>query len=433
MKRALLGTTALMGAGLAGLGWAAHPAAAAEPIKLTVGGFFREAYQLVLDDDHSGPENTDQEAGDDHSDDGFFNDAEVHFMGRTVLDNGLEVGARIELEGENDDDQIDEAWVYFAGGFGEFRIGSDDEALANSCILPPGGTANFSAFSPNQWGANAHGFFPFAASSNSACTGVDDKSDAQKIIYFSPVFYGFQLSASYTPNPASEDHVDGVGPHLGMPVKDTNNNNFPPFNKTDMAADADASVYLTYTYDHSNWGFTWGGGASWEMGKDSADGRDFHDQDFYQTGLSVYIDRFSIGGVFEYYNDIGFPGTADFDFIDFDAGQHFDRWVAGGGIAYQWDAWTFGVQYSYRKDIFKDDSATFFNIDSKTTQVQQRAVATVNYVLGTGINLDAEVAYTWRDQDPEHDPDVFSPFSFFSNEDDDYNAWEFGIGTALTF
>jgi predicted porin len=416
MKRALLGTTALMGAGLVGLGWAAHPVAAAEPIKLSVGGFFREAYQLVLDDDGSGPENTDQEAGDDHSDDGFFNDAEIHFMGRTVLDNGLEIGARIELEGENDNDQIDEAWVYFSGGFGEFRIGSDDEALANSCILPPGGTANFSAFSPNQWGANAHGFFPFAASSNSACTGVDDKSDAQKIIYFSPVFYGFQLSGSYTPNPKSEDHIDGVGPHIGMPPKVT-------VGTDDPEADSDASVYLTYTYDGSNWGFTWGGGASWEMGTDSTEFVNFDDEDFYQTGLTFYFDRFSIGGVFEYYNNIGFPGQSDFDFIDLDFGQSLDRWVAGGGISYQWDAWTFGAQYSYRKDTFKQHS---FGFDTKLEQVQQRAVATVNYVLGTGINLDAEVAYTWRDQDPEALPS-------FSGDDDDYDALEFGLGTALTF
>jgi hypothetical protein len=413
MRRVLLGTTALLGAGLSALGFAA-PAAADSPIQLTVGGFFREAYMVVLDDDESGPENFEQEPGDEHSDDGFFNDAEIHFSGRTVLDNGLEVGARIELEGETDEDQIDEAWVYFAGGFGEVRIGSDDDALENSCILPPGGTANFSAFSPNQWGANAFGFFPFSAASNGACIGVDDKSDAQKIIYFSPVFYGFQLSASYTPNPRAEDHTDGAGPHVGMPVKVTVGD--------DPEADSDASVYLTYTYQGMNWGVTWGGGGSWEMGKDSSEFANFDDQDFYQTGLTVSIDRFSIGGVFEYYNDIGFPGESGFDSIGFDFGRHWDRWVAGGGISYAWDAWTFGAQYSYREDTFKEHS---FGFDSKETLVQQRAVATVNYVLSTGINLDAEFAYTWRDKDPDD--------LFVGGSDDDYSAMEFGLGTAITF
>src|SRR4030095_2287266 len=110
MTRAtLLGSTALFVAGLM-----ANTAMAADGIKLGVGGFFREAYMVTFDDDSEG------ELGNERNTDGFFNDAEIHFTGSTVLDNGLEVGARVELEGEDDDsDQIDEAWVYFSGGFGE--------------------------------------------------------------------------------------------------------------------------------------------------------------------------------------------------------------------------------------------------------------------------------------------------------------------------
>src|SRR6185436_16424129 len=153
MKR-LLGSTGLVTAGLA-MGGALIPlgtATAEEPIRLTVGGYFKSAYQVVIDDDSDGEEFG--EPGNEGNTDGFFSDSEIHFTGSTVLDNGLEVGARVELEGETDEDQVDEAWVWFSGGFGEVRIGSDDDALANSCIVPPGGTANFSAFSPNQWGGN---------------------------------------------------------------------------------------------------------------------------------------------------------------------------------------------------------------------------------------------------------------------------------------
>jgi predicted porin len=405
MKRALLGTTALIGASLC----ASAPAAAESPIQLSVGGFFRTAYMVVLDDDNSQFDSFNPEPGDDKAEDGVFSDAEIHFVGRTVLDNGLEVGARVELEGEDDStDQIDEAWIWFAGGFGEVRIGSDDEALANSCILPPGGTANFSAFSPNQWGANSLNATPIGAVSNSACTGVDDKSDSQKIIYFSPLIHGFQLSASYTPNPDSETHGDGVGAHIGMPPK--------TFGTANPDADSDASVYLTYSYQGRDWGLTWGGGASWEMGTDSTDFIDFKDQDFYQTGLNIDIGRFSIGGVFEYYNDIN-----SFDFIGFDSGTKLDAWVAGGGIAYNYRAWTFGAQYSYREDTFR----VLSNFgDNTIEQVQQRAVATVNYALGPGINLDGEVGYTWRDRDPE---------SGLVETDDDYDGLELGIGTALSF
>ena len=405
MKRALLGTTALIGASLG----AAAPAAAESPIQLSVGGFFRTAYMVVLDDDDSGPENSFQEPGDDKAEDGVFSDAEIHFVGRTVLDNGLEVGARVELEGEDDaNDQIDEAWMWFAGGFGEVRIGSEDEALANSCVLPPGGTANFSAFSPNQWGANSLNSFPFGTVSNSACTGVDDKSDAQKLVYFSPLFYGFQLSGSYTPNPGSETHGDGVGAHLGMPAK--------IFGTENPDADNDASVYLTYSYQGRDWGLTWGGGGSWEMGTDSTDFVDFEDQDFYQTGLNLDIGRLSIGGVLQYYHDLN-----SFNALTSDFTQDQNAWVAGGGVSYAYRAWTFGAQYSYRQDTFRQHSGAF---DFKQEQVQQRAVGTINYALGPGINLDGEVGYTWRDFDPD---------TLFVEGDDDYDGLELGIGTAVSF
>src|SRR5687767_3468722 len=262
MQKRLLATTALAGAA----SLSTTPALAADGIRLTVGGFFKTAYMVVIDDDDE------FELGNETNTDGVFSDAEIHFTGSTVLDNGLEVGARVELEGEDDTspdgdgDQIDEAWIWFSGGFGELRMGSDDEALANSCVLPPGGTANFSAFSPNQWGANSLNEAPFGNVSNSACTGVDDRGDAQKIIYFSPLFHGFQLSASYTPNPDAERHGDGVGTHIGMPPKGFDDD----FSEEDADADSDASVYLTYSHQGNDWGFTWGGGASWEIGTDDS-------------------------------------------------------------------------------------------------------------------------------------------------------------------
>src|SRR5687767_14546849 len=103
MRILLLGSTALIGAGLA---VASQPASAADGIKLGVGGYFRTAYMAVFDDDSEG------EPGNETNTDGVFSDAEIHFTGSTVLDNGLEVGARVELEGEDDEDQIDEAWIY---------------------------------------------------------------------------------------------------------------------------------------------------------------------------------------------------------------------------------------------------------------------------------------------------------------------------------
>jgi hypothetical protein len=386
MKKVLLGTTALLGAGIV-----ASPSFAADGIKLGVGGYFKEAYMVVFDDDSEG------ELGNEHNTDGFFNDAEVHFTGSTVLDNGLEVGARIELEGENDSDQIDEAWIYFSGGFGEVRIGSDDDALANACIVPPGGTGNFSAFSPNQWGANAAsevvGFG--GLTSNSVCSGVDDSGDAQKIIYITPNFAGFQLTASYTPNGGDQNHTDGVGPHIGMPVN------------SDAESRHNFSVYGTYSFDGDGWGLTAGLGGSWEGHVEQQPGPDRDEQQFYQGALNFTFGNFAVGGVFEYYKNggPGFVGTTD----DVDN----DVWVAGGGISYTMDAWTVGAQYSHQD---ADNDSPDFGV------TQDRAVLTGNYAMGPGINIDGELGYTWIDTDPEDDDGL-----------DDYQAFEIGIGTNITF
>ena len=383
MKKVLLGTTALLGAGLV-----ASPAFAADGIKLGVGGFFKSAYMVVFDDDSEG------EIGNERNTDGFFQDAEVHFTGSTVLDNGLEVGARIELEGENANDQIDEAWIYFSGGFGEVRIGSDDDALANACIVPPGGTGNFSAFSPNQWGANT-------VTSNVVCSGVDDKGDAQKIVYITPSFAGFQLTLSYTPNGGDEDHIDGVGPHLGMPTN------------TDAESRHNVAAYATYSFEGDGWGLTAGAGASFEGHVEQQPGEDFDEQDFYQAGLNLTFGNFAVGGVFEYFHDLlDGPGVGGSDSID--------QWVAGGGISYTFDAWTVGLQYSH---LDRENDG-----DSLTTDLQQdRAVITGNYAMGPGINIDAEIGYTWVDTDPE---DAVNDDGFIV---DDYQALEIGIGTNITF
>ena len=398
VKQRLLGTTTLLGFGLATM----TPALASDGIKLTVGGFFREAYMVVIDDDAEG------QFGNEQNTDGFFNDAEIHFVGSTVLDNGLEVGARVELEGETDEDQIDEAWVWFSGGFGEIRIGSDDEALANACVTPPGGTANFSAFSPNQWGANGAGFaldFVGGPFSNSVCTGVDDQFDAQKILYISPIFAGFQLTASYTPGGFSETHDDGSGPHIGMPRRffSDSRNNF--------------SVYGTYEYAGDGWGLTAGLGGSWEGHVQDVAIQGIDEQDFYQAGLNLAIGDFGIGVVGEFYNDFATQITAT-------NGFDIDLWIVGVGASYTADAWTFGAQYSHRDADHDITNSTEDGFDFQ----EDRVVLTANYALGPGINVDGEIGYTWMDLDPEA-----SSFDFLEQDADDYDALEFGIGTAISF
>jgi predicted porin len=205
-----------------------------------------------------------------------------------------------------------------------------------------------------------------------------------------------------------ETHINNGGPHLGMPSSDFD------------VADADLSAYLTYSYEGDGWGVTWGGGGSWEVNLDGPPDVgpfevDVNEQDFYQTGLSVTIGQFAIGAAFEYQNDV-----ANLDAKPF-VEQELDIWTAGGGVSYTHDAWVFGLQYSYREVDFVIVAP---GIDEHTEIIQQRAVATVNYALGSGIRIDGEIGYSWVDLDPE---------TSLIGEDPDYDGLEFGIGSSFTF
>ena len=409
MKRALLGTSALLGVGII-----VNPALAEEPIHLTIGGYYKAAYMGISDDNGVLDDDDDEnpQLGHNTNRDGLFSDAEIHFLGSTVLDNGLEVGVQIELEGEDQFDQVDEAYVWFGGGFGELRIGSDDEALHKACVIPPGGSSNFSAFSPNQWAANTGGLMSAFAGfgDNSICTGVDGSTDAQKIIYTSPVFGGFQLTASYTPNGGDETHGDGVGTHVGMPVH------------TPGESRHNTSVALNYGYEGDDWGLAASLGGSWEGHKEEDNeffggNVNFGEQDFYQAGINLFIGNFAIGVGGEIYHDlvdIRFEGET----------ITTDSWVAGVGMSYAYDAWIFGAQYSHREDEF----AISVDEGDEVDLSQDRVIGTATYLLGPGMNLDASVAYTWLDADPE-------AVLLFDDSGglDDYQAIEVGVGATLTF
>ena len=378
MKRLFLGSTALVGvASLAGA--ASSEARAADGVKLDVGGFFNVVYQGVFDRKRDG------HFGNHRTVDGINHNGEVWFKGETVLDNGLTVGAQVELEAENADDQIDQAYVYWQGGFGRFQVGSQDKAIANYCLLPPGATANFSAFSPNAWGSND------PIGSNAAC--VDTEGDNQGIVYASPKFAGFQLWVSYTPSNNAEDYTQAGVNGAGTPLN------------TDGTAHHSVSTYATYGYESENWGLNWGGGGSWQTEFNGAGANDGRSAD-YQTGLNLTLGNFGIGGVLEYYDQGGSDNNA---------------YVAGGGLSYALDPWTIGLQGSHGH--YNGESAFTFTANPGGSRDLNRVIATGQYDLAPGVTLDGEIGYTW-----------FHDSGDGATEDtDSYRAYDIAIGSAFSF
>ena len=85
MKRALLGSTALVAVGLCAAG-----AIAADGVKLTIGGYYHAAAGGIAGDDFSASSGVDE---DDLRDYAFKQNVEITFSGESVLGNGLTVGA----------------------------------------------------------------------------------------------------------------------------------------------------------------------------------------------------------------------------------------------------------------------------------------------------------------------------------------------------
>jgi predicted porin len=193
MKKILLGTSAIVGASVL----LAAPVWAAEKPKLEMSGYLRfEAWGA--DQDLQGPNRRDYSFKTD--------DAEIHFKGSAVADNGLTYGFKVELA-EGGADGVagyDEAGIFLSGGWGRLDLGSDD-AVHNNYKM---GAYAISADKDGAWdGSNL-----FATGNNRAFIGTDffGGDDGNKITYTTPSFGGFTVGVSLTPG-TNESMNSGLG------------------------------------------------------------------------------------------------------------------------------------------------------------------------------------------------------------------------------
>jgi outer membrane protein OmpU len=208
MRKILLGTTALVAAGVIGA------ADAQAKFDVTVRGNYTIGYGFVNEDDDAG------ESGDGRQNQAINQDVEVHFRFEQTLDNGLVAGGRVELEGAthngNPDttasfsqnaDQIDERWGYLRGGFGELRFGDEDDARKLKSYAAPEASGIFGVNSP--YFSFNNGAAGQVTSTNTTFPNVEN--DSAKVIYFTPSFGGFQLAVSYAPDATQDRFQGGTG------------------------------------------------------------------------------------------------------------------------------------------------------------------------------------------------------------------------------
>ena len=171
MKKILLGTTALVSAGLLAQ-QAQADASVSVSGSATVGMYVAGGSS---DKDQTGLE--------------FKQDAGVTFNGSTTLDNGLDVGFSLGTETGK------ETVINVEGGFGKIALGLAHSAAKVGQKSGPWVNSFFSANSGTVSQTDVN------SSLVNATTSLGDVAgETNSMMYFSPAFSGFSFSVSYTPD-----------------------------------------------------------------------------------------------------------------------------------------------------------------------------------------------------------------------------------------
>lgn len=199
MNKALLLQTALVASVTLSVADIAAAQSKAQPLAVTVGGYFTEVIKL-RDDDNS-PTTTGLRST------AVSPDAEIYFNIRGVLDNGTVVGGRVELEAASDADQIDERYMFIErNDIGRAEFGSTDRTSSKMVYAAPVAIPGYGTIDPT--GSIAVTDAPGGARTSGNLTKFAGIDDAEGInLYTSANRYfgskagkGLQLGVSYTPD-----------------------------------------------------------------------------------------------------------------------------------------------------------------------------------------------------------------------------------------
>jgi len=316
MNKFLLGTTALAVAAAFTV-----PAMAAEHLQLHLRGYHIGSISYT-DGDESisyrnydggtlyGSGNTGNILGD-YNKTNFGSDSEVHFIGSTTLDNGLEVTFHAELELEDDGaakdnpDNIDEVYVQFDGGFGRVQFGQQDGVIDQTHVHEP---STFAGHAVNDVSRGNQDPFRPLENPNLIQTTGDFTTDWIKIIYFTPSMNGLQLGVSYTPNPCRN-----AAGYAGCVYEDFGRNYW--------------EVSGTFETDVNNIGLELSAG----YGQGESGGASEKPQEL-SLGANVSFGGFTVGGA---YGDRNTIGDSTYDRTDWSA-----------GVTYETGPWGFNLNYA---------------------------------------------------------------------------------------
>lgn len=342
MKKLLYGSTALVGASFAMTG-----AANAQGIELGVGGYMNNFFGFgEVDSDTAQPNST-----------GHFSDGEIVFEGEATLDNGISVGAQVQLESFSSGDQIDENYAWVQGSFGRLQLGSENTAAYLMQVGAPGAGVPINSgwitvFTAPPAGQTAAFRHP------SVSTFGDFGNDENTATYFTPRLGGFQLGVSY------QAALSGTGEGANFPATQDENSG----EGTDGV-----SIGANFSQSFSGVDVALGGGYRTILDENPGAFGDSPEQ--YSAGLNVGFAGFTVGGSFLIENSDA-PGGGDSP----TDGHSFDA-----GASYATGPWTVAVTY------LQSEVAGTSGVDDDEMWTAQGAI---EYALGPGIATSFSVMHT---------------------------------------
>lgn len=343
MKKFLAGTTALVAASVI----AGH-AQAADPIKLSVGGFMNTFVGYV--DFEEITNGATPGANEDYADVLVSMDTELYFRGSTKLDNGLTVAVNIDVEADRDgdtgDDQDDVFLAVSSDTLGMVELGATKSPVYDMMVKAPSAGIGLSDSTAGDF-ANPTGYF--SALTDDVKYGV--AADGHKVNYFTPNLAGFQAAFSYGLIPTSANAAGGV----------------------DLSTAAnDYQTGATLAYSGEIAGVSLSASAGHQRRENGGDGGQADDAEIISVyGAKVGFAGFEFGGGYNKVDDLGNLRGRDATIWDL-------------GVSYATGPYAVSLGYVESKDD---------NTDSNSTDDDnfKEWVLGFGYDLGAGVELSAGI------------------------------------------
>lgn len=370
MKKVLLGTSALVAAGLI-----AGPAMAQLELEVSAEYYWEVGFK--------------SDDVDDDDDFDFQGEGDMQFTFTGTADNGLRYGFQFDLDdiASNTGVGVDETFLFVEGNFGRIELGDNDGAHGNLRFFIPtvgiggidGGFNDYISFGGTLSGDNA-----------------TDTGDSTKILYQTTGIDlgGFLFGVSYAPDVVNEAATPaafvGFGPDLGNGVdvdRDAGDGDFFEHGIEIGArwagsfGDVDVGIGGGYTYADSN----------------EPAGTTIEEVHAFSIGGEVGFGGFTFGTQFAYNGDSGSGGSVGPFFSDISSATNvateFDSaWRITAGGTYETGPWGFGINGFYA--TADDINAVADAAGTPDGEVDEWGIGgSVAYDLVPGFTVAADLVY----------------------------------------